>query len=121
MALKFIRLDVDNVGDKIELALLNNDLAKANSIHSIVQQGIAELRNVLVDSLGFEILMAGCDDILFQCSSASFNIETIEKIRMDFFGQVGFSLSVGVGATLQEALLNLSRAKMDGKDKIVGK
>jgi hypothetical protein len=119
-AFKYIRLDVDNVGDKIELALLNNLVAEAAAIHEKVQSGMKEIRLELSKQSGYEILMSGCDDILLRLPLHLFKIEYFADLKDDFYVRVGFSISIGVGESVQEAILNLQRAKLDGKNKIVG-
>ena len=36
----YIRLDVDNAGDSIELALLKDNYKKAQNIHNLIQENI---------------------------------------------------------------------------------
>ncbi|MBK8564438.1 MAG: hypothetical protein IPN76_14150 [Saprospiraceae bacterium] len=42
--MKYMRLDADRIGEEIELALLNGDVEKANSIHLSVQRGMMMVR-----------------------------------------------------------------------------
>ena len=44
----------------------------------------------------------------------------IQSIKSKFQNRTGCSLSIGIGDSLQEALLNLRIAKLKGKDTIVG-
>ena len=114
----YIKLDADNVGDSIELALLNNNVEEAIRIHNLIQENIRKLDNIIND-YGFNILMTGCDDILF-CIDCDLFEETNLIELMNFFNRnTSFSLSIGVGISLNEALLNLRKAKLSGKNKIV--
>lgn len=115
---KYIRLDADNVGDKIELALLQNNIETANKIHSSVQSGIAKIKNIILESNG-EILMAGCDDILFIYSLKS--MDFLDNIRNMFEMETGFTLSIGFGNNLAESLESLKIAKLSGKNQIFSK
>lgn len=62
--MKFIRHDADRIGGEIELALLNKDIEKANTIHLSVQKGMLFLEDKITANPDFRILMTGCDDIL---------------------------------------------------------
>lgn len=114
----YVRVDADSIGDQIELALLEGDTAKAQMIHDQVQESMKELRIFVERNFG-EILMHGCDDIFFKMLDAADNFERLETARMEFLKRSGFTLSVGVGPSSTEALLNLTKAKFLGKNRIV--
>jgi hypothetical protein len=114
----FIRLDVDNVGDAIELALINNNVEKAKEIHKRIQKNILELVSIIKKENNI-ILMVGCDDILFSTSENNFKKEFLITLKNTFYNKTGFSLSIGVGLTLHEALINLQKAKLGGKNNII--
>jgi len=79
-----------------------------------------ELRLQLLKQPGYEILMSGCDDILLRLPLHLFKIEYFADLKNDFYVRAGFSISIGVGESVREAIFNLQRAKLDGKNKIVG-
>lgn len=114
----YVRVDADSVGDQIELALLEGDTEKAQIIHNQVQESMKELRIFAERNFG-EILMQGCDDIFFKMFDAAENFERLEAARIEFLNRSGFTLSVGVGSSSTEALLNLTKAKLLGKNRIV--
>lgn len=114
----YVKLDADNIGDSIELALLNNNVEEAIRIHNLIQESIKKLVDEINDC-GYKILMIGCDDVLFCIEFELFDEMNLLKL-MDFFNRyTDFSLSMGVGISLNEALLNLRKAKISGKNKIV--
>jgi len=115
----FIRLDADNIGDGIELALLNENPTEAQSIHNKVQIGMQTLINMINSIEGNEILLVGSDDILFSSKESILHLKLIEDLRNEFYRTTMFTLSIGVGLTISSALTNLMRAKLSGKDKIV--
>lgn len=117
---KFIRLDADNIGDKIEFALLNNEIESANSIHDSVQRGIQALQRILNSDSRFKILMTGCDDLLFEFNGEPFDYQIIAHLRDTFKNESGQTISLGIGDTLQEAIINLTIAKYAGKDRVWG-
>lgn len=116
---KFIRLDGDNIGDKIELCLLNENYKEAQQIHFVIQNSLLKIRDKieLVDSI--EILMYGADDILFSMLEEDYNIDLLIEIREKFHKLSGFTLSIGVGNTILQAMNNLHKAKLLGKNLIV--
>ena len=118
---KFIRIDADNIGDHIELALLNGDIEEANKTHTLVQDAFASLRQKITSDLDSQVLMIRCDDILFSCSNKEKIVrDKLEEFKCFFVSETSFTISIGYGDSLQEALINLRKAKMSGKNKIVG-
>ncbi|MBK9457701.1 MAG: hypothetical protein IPO24_20030 [Bacteroidetes bacterium] len=53
---KYIRIDCDNVGDKIELCLYELNTEKAQGINNLIRQSISELSDSLRTLLKSEIL-----------------------------------------------------------------
>lgn len=115
----FIRLDADNIGDAIELALINNDISSANLIHQKVQDGIKKIEKELVENKYCTILMQGCDDILFQTKKEHYSEAILINLKEKFLKQSGYTISIGAAYSLQEALINLRKAKLSGKNVIV--
>jgi hypothetical protein len=113
----YVRLDADNIGEKIELALLNNDIETARLIHEKVQSAMNLLNEKLENTLESQILMRGCDDILFV--TAKITDSFIGEVRETFFSASGYTISIGIGSNLSEALRNLQIAKLSGKNKVV--
>lgn len=117
----FVRLDVDNAGDSIELALLESDPKVAQNIHDKIQENIHSILSTIQNNKAIKVLMTGCDDILFIINQNDYDIQYLEKIKNEFKLKSGFSLSIGVGESITECMLNLQIAKVSGKDKIVDK
>ncbi|WP_289058598.1 mCpol domain-containing protein [uncultured Flavobacterium sp.] len=115
----FIRLDVDNAGDAIELALFMNDYNTAQKTHDNIQDSVKKALKKIADINSSEILMSGCDDILFKIEKANYNPDLLQKLISDFKNETSLTLSIGIGRTLKDALINLKIAKMSGKNKIV--
>lgn len=116
---KYIRLDADNVGDSIELSLMNEDIKKSQETHFKIQESINSILEKLKTHSGTSILMRGCDDILLSINEKDFDVNFIEKIKREFKIESGFSLSIGIGNSIPIALQNLRIAKLSGKNKIV--
>lgn len=115
----FIRLDVDNAGDSIELALLESDPKKAQYVHDTIQENINLIVDIIQENDTRTVLMKGSDDILFSVNKNEFDINFLKKIKSEFKLKSGFSISIGVGASITQCLLNLQIAKVSGKNKIV--
>lgn len=115
---RFIRLDGDNIGDKIEFSLLNENFLKAQSIHNKVQNSLKKIRIKIEENPLMELLMFGSDDILFSVN-IDYKYETfLKEIRIDFLRETGCTMSIGIGKTIINSIYNLRRAKLSGKDKI---
>lgn len=115
----YIRLDGDSVGDKIELALLKGDVQVAKQMHESIQRSIMEIKNKIELNQSYNILMNGCDDILFSVDKASYNIHFLEELMTDFYSLSNCTLSIGVGYTIPETMHNLKIAKLSGKNMII--
>ncbi len=115
----YIRLDGDDIGNKIELSLLNGNLDDAQRIHNIVQKSLEKLHRRISSEKSAEILMKGCDDILFSINKEDYRLEFLIDLKNEFYTDSNFTFSVGVGNSLNEALLNLRKAKLQGKNIII--
>ena len=115
----YIRLDVDNIGDGIELALLKSDYIKAQELHDIIQENIKSILEKIQSKNSATVLMKGCDDILFSIEKNYYDLNFLENLRSEFKLNSGFSISIGVGCTLAKCMANLKIAKLSGKDRIV--
>lgn len=115
----FIRLDADNIGDNIELNLLNSDYKKAQDIHNKIQTSMNHILEYIGTLESVIILMRGCDDILFSIEHSNYSLSILENIKSSFLNLSGFTLSIGAGKSLNESILNLRLAKLSGKNKII--
>ena len=115
----FVRLDGDNIGDRIEYLLLTGDVEGAENVHRRVQDSMKKITDQLATNEHVRILMSGCDDILLRISGdVSDRNSIVENIRKKFVNETGFTMSGGVGNTLSSALMGLRRAKLSGKDRL---
>lgn len=115
----FIRLDCDNVGDKIEMALYNNEPEEAQKISDIIKLNIGWFTEQILDVFNAKILLIGSDDILFTIEKESFNLQKLDFLRIEFYKKSQISISIGIGNNIRESLTNLHIAKVSGKNKIV--
>ena len=115
---KIIRIDVDQVGDKIELSLLDGQIETANLTHQKIQKAINDIVKLLNEAPTYKILMRGCDDILIQVEEEEYNRKFLINLMEEFYEQTKFTLSIGIGTDLGEALINLNKAKFKGRNQI---
>jgi len=116
---KFVRIDCDNVGDKIELALYNNEPKVAQQISDDIKTNIAWFIQQITAAFNAEILLVGSDDILFTINYDLFNSKKLDSIRHEFSNRTSITISMGIGDSIRDSLTNLHIAKVSGKDKIV--
>jgi len=117
----YVRLDVDNAGDSIELALLKSDYKEAQNVHDKIQNSINSILKKIQNINSTKILMKGCDDILFSIEKDIYDLNLLKELKNDFKLESGFTLSIGVSYNITECMLSLRVAKISGKDKIVEK
>ncbi len=115
----YIRFDVDNVGENIELNLLNKHYNKAQDIHDCIQLNMRETLKELRNFSSLSLLMIGCDDILFSINKIEFDLDFFNNLKEQFYTKTGFTISIGIGNSMLEALFNLRVAKLSGKNKII--
>lgn len=116
----FIRLDVDNAGNGIELELLKSNYNEAQKVHNIIQKNISSVLNKINEKTSTNVLMVGCDDILFSINKNDLKLQFLINIQKEFELNSGFTLSIGVGISIAECMLNLRIAKISGKNRIDG-
>ncbi|MBK9557480.1 MAG: mCpol domain-containing protein [Bacteroidetes bacterium] len=118
---KYIRIDCDNVGDKIELCLYELNTEKAQGINNLIRQSISELSDSLRTLLKSEILLIAPADILLKIDANKIDLELLNHIKGDFFTKTGITLSIGIGKDIVGAMRNLDIAKKSGKNRIYDK
>ncbi|MES2239305.1 MAG: mCpol domain-containing protein [Bacteroidota bacterium] len=117
----YIRIDCDNVGDKIEFALYNNDPNTAQLISDSIKDGIKWMIKEISGMINGEVLLIGSDDILYATQDNFLDLTKLENLRIDFFKRTNITLSIGIGNSIENALINIKIAKISGKNKIVHK
>ncbi|WP_338555589.1 mCpol domain-containing protein [Paenibacillus sp. KS-LC4] len=117
----YIRLDADNIGDKIEYFLLCNDWEKARDIHNKIQNSMEIIGEFVRGNEDYILLMTGCDDLLIGTNEESVLKVAVftESIRNHFNKLCNETLSAGIGNSIVEAIMNLRKAKTGGKNNIV--
>lgn len=114
----FIYFDGDNIGDHLELLLLDGKLEMACEFSQKVTGAMFELHKSLCSVQSVKIHLFGGDDLIAEFSKSSFSLEKIEYFRKQFKFQSGVTISAGIGKSIEVALSNLRRAKLLGKDRL---
>ena len=116
----FAYFDGDNIGNHLELLLMDNRIDDASEYSESVERALSHIRDSLEGNVNVVVIFAGGDDLVAKWPDGSVSRETIEKLR-DAFQQIcGRSISVGLGSSPSRAALNLRRAKLMGKSQVVG-
>lgn len=105
---RFYALDGDNVGQKLEYYIIQDDLAGVASFSVSVSEALKAIREKL-NLLDREIIFLAGDGMLFERST--FSEQELRTVQQDFQDATGCTLSVGVGGTALQALLALKEAK----------
>ena len=111
--------DGDDVGARIELRLLEDDVAGASEVSSRVSLAIHWLRNCLERDFVGQIAFAAGDEILAHLRKIPSRVQ-IEVLRAEFQARSGLSVSCGVGGTARNAASQLRLAKLRGKNRSEG-
>lgn len=116
---KLIRIDFDNIGDKIDFFLYEDNFMEAQEISNSIKKSINEAINLIYKIFkNAKILLIGADDLLFSCHELK--KEQLEVLMHFFFVNTNQTVSIGVGKDIREAMLNLKIAKVSGKNIIKG-
>lgn len=103
----FYSFDGDQIVRRIQTLILENNIEGAAIFSALVSGELQKLR-IRLESLGCTIIFAAGDSVL-AVGPANIPIETV------LTGMQDVSFSAGAGATPRNALIALSRAKMNGR------
>ena len=104
-------IDGDDIGEKIERALFNNDLKKAAYISSIIEDTLKELNKEFI-RLGAETIFLAGDSLLVRSNE-------LLMLPNEMFQCGKMTFSMGIAHTPSNAVLALKKAKGLGKNRII--
>ena len=113
-----LHLDGDNVGNTIELLLLDGRLDDAVQVSERIKDAFLWMRNRLRKLDGVVRLFAG-DDLIAILPDGPQYLQALEFIREGFKERSGITISGGIGTTVEQALDNLRRAKLMGGNRLI--
>lgn len=117
----FIYLDGDDIGSHLELLLLDEKLDEATEFSESITEAMVELRKSFEQIVDLKIRLFGGDDLIAEFSDSSLSAIEINHFRKNFEFRCGVTISAGIGISVKDALSNLRRAKLSGKNRLVGK
>ena len=116
----FLHFDADNIGNLIELLLLDGKLEEAQRMSCKIKSAMNELRNTLERDFGAKVHIFAGDDLIVSLSGRMPTGERIQDMRNVFKKMSGVTISCGSGFSVEDALANLRRAKLSGKNRYIG-
>ncbi|MFJ5179299.1 mCpol domain-containing protein [Streptomyces griseoviridis] len=113
----FAIIDGDDVGSKVEIHILANDVEKFVESSRMINSTLERLADRMSSLPGVSLVHTGGDSILIEISDDCIDLmsDTLRKEQ----GPGALTFSAGVGATLRQSFLALRMAKSSGKCRIV--
>jgi CRISPR/Cas system-associated protein Cas10 (large subunit of type III CRISPR-Cas system) len=115
----FIHLDGDDIGSVLELLLLDDGVERARAYSASVTRALELVRDALAKNGDADIFVSGGDDLAAALPDDAIDAQEVERLRRIFFEACGRTMSIGVGFSASEAIHNLRRAKLMGKNAVV--
>lgn len=109
--MKFIYIDGDNIGLKIEQSFLNNDEEKLSEINAMVTNAVKNISTYLLTKKQ-EIIFSGADGII----SKGIKIDVSELLKVVRDADINLTFSIGIGSTLNDSYIALRYAKSYNKN-----
>lgn len=109
--MKFIYIDGDNIGLKIEQSFLNNDEKKLSEINAMVTNAVKNISTYLLTRKQ-EIIFSGADGIIAKGN----NIDLSELLKVVRGADMNLTFSIGIGNTLNDSYIALRYAKSYNKN-----
>lgn len=114
--MKYITIDGDDIGQKIQACYLNNDSNALSKLNNFIQNRVKYIAEFLREE-GFTIIFCAADGVAAWIESyANPDNYLYEGIGDRSGGQVTFS--AGVGEDLRESYVALLAAKSNGKARL---
>ena len=111
--------DGDKIRERVEHYLLSDEIEPLTKLSQAVTDAINAMKSSAISVMDAKIIMAGGDDILFRVDTKKYKQTHLQNFSEAFFRAVGCTFSFGVGKTIEDAYINLRRAKSSGSVRIV--
>ncbi|MBU1002446.1 MAG: mCpol domain-containing protein [Proteobacteria bacterium] len=112
--MKYIYIDGDDIGLRIENSFLNNNEKRLSEINRHVKKTIKRITKYLTDQK-YNIIFSGADGIICKAD----NKIDINALTRSTINDMGITFSVGIGNTLHESYIALRYAKCHGKNRAI--
>jgi CRISPR/Cas system-associated protein Cas10 (large subunit of type III CRISPR-Cas system) len=114
----FLYADGDEVGQHLELLLLDGHLSEAAEFSARATAAIEKVAFAIESRLEGKVIFAGGDEVLAQVSPRNTTSAKLRNIQHAYRAACGRTLSVGIGTTTANAVDALRRAKLQGRNRV---
>lgn len=113
----FLALDGDDIGRRLELYMLTENLDELRKFSSAFSSIVAKLTDHLSASPSVDIILGSGDSILVALPAEEISkaVGLVERLT----SETGFTFSGGYGTSMREAYIALKIAKSTGKNRIL--
>lgn len=111
--------DGDRVQGTVDRALLGGDLNAVAEVSRALTRAMELLAASANERDGWTVIFVGGDDILLEIAEADYDEGALQQLMSQFSDVTGGTMSFGVGASVEEAYVNLRRAKSNGTGVLV--
>lgn len=112
----YFMLDGDDIGRTIEAGILEERMSDLHTLTSNISSALSEIERIIAKE-GGEIVFRGCDDISGTLNKDCHQV--LKTVSDAFHIMTGFTATIGVGSTVQEAFLALRLGKCVSKGGIL--
>jgi hypothetical protein len=111
--------DGDRVRAMIDNGLLGGNLDEAKELSQKLTCAMQILSDLVEQCPGWQVVFSGGDDICLTIEKLTYREEVIRSLMEQFHELTGGTMSFGVGTSMENAYLNLHRAKARGGNILV--
>jgi len=108
----FIFGDGNQIRVALEVLLFQSQYEKVKSLSQNITRAITCIKDIAIEELNADVIMAGGDDLLFTIEKNAYDEEVLQKMAETFRSISGCTISFGVGHTVEVAHSNLNKAKI---------
>lgn len=117
----FAFFDGDDIGPKLEILLIENKLQEASLFSESINIAMKEIESFLIKTKNIRVHILGGDDVLVEYDQSVDENFLVSEINNIFKARTGCTMSCGIGENLNQAIWNLHKAKLFGKDNVYGR
>jgi hypothetical protein len=114
----YLAVDGDDVGKRIELLIVSNQIEMLSVFFNSFQSSMAWLSENIANDFNASIIFSGGDGLLADFPFEELSIEKIENIRDKFSLLSQTTISIGIGESPRQAYFALKLAKAMGKNRV---
>lgn len=119
MDMVYVIGDGDNIRQRMERQLLYENVDGCKDVSEAITAGMKYVDNLVSSRRGWEVVFCGGDDILIKVHARYYDPEFIRLIIREFERCSESTMCFGSAKTLQNAYVNLRRAKIFGAGTLI--